>query len=180
METAASQHSVYALGHSEHELKRLSDQAGAFAAFTRQLLEQAGIAPGMRVLDVGSGAGDSAFLAADLVGQGGEVIGADPAPAAVEWANTRADSLRLRNVRFVEADPTILDFDQKFDEIIGQMVLMYYPDRILAIQKLIHHRRPGGWMVFQEFYTDIFSSMPVAPSVERVPGCMMKSLRPKC
>ena len=176
METAASQQSVYALGHSEHELKRLSDQAGAFAPFTRQLLEQAGIAPGMRVLDVGSGAGDSAFLAADLVGQGGEVIGADPAPAAVEWANTRADSLRLRNVRFVEADPTILDFDQKFDAIIGRMVLMYYPDPVLAIQKLIHHLRPGGLMIFQEFYTDIFSSMPAAPTFERAAGWMKKTL----
>ena len=176
METAASRQSLYALGHSDHELKRLSDQAGAFAPFTRQLLEQAGIAPGMRVLDVGSGAGDSAFLAADLVGQGGEVIGADPAPAAVEWANTRADSLRLRNVRFVEADPTILDFDQKFDAIIGRMVLMYYPDPVLAIQKLIHHLRPSGLMIFQEFYTDIFSSMPAAPTFERAAGWMNKTL----
>jgi cyclopropane fatty-acyl-phospholipid synthase-like methyltransferase len=71
METAASQQSSYALGHSEQELERLAHQAQLFAPFTRQLLEQAGIGPGMRILDVGSGAGDIAFLAADLVRQSG-------------------------------------------------------------------------------------------------------------
>jgi hypothetical protein len=60
---------TYALGHSEHELKRLSCQGKVFEAFTRQLLIQAGIHSGMRVLDVGSGAGDSSFLVAELVGQ---------------------------------------------------------------------------------------------------------------
>ena len=52
--------------------------------FTRQLFEQAGISSGMRILDVGCGAGDVAFLAAALVGPNGEVIGADRSAAAVE------------------------------------------------------------------------------------------------
>jgi ubiquinone/menaquinone biosynthesis C-methylase UbiE len=176
METAASQQSVYALGHSEHELKRLSDQARAFAPFTRQLFEQAGIAPGMRVLDVGSGAGDSAFLAADLVGPSGEVIGADSAPAAVECANTRAQRLKLRNVRFVEADPTMLDFDRPFDAIVGRIVLMYFPYPILAIQRLARHLRHAGLMVFQEFYIDVFHSVPSAPTFERAAEWMRKTL----
>ena len=176
METAAGRQHVYPLGHSENELKRLSDQGRAFAPFTRQLLEQAGIASGMRVLDVGSGAGDSAFLAADLVGLIGEVIGADHAPAAVAWANTRAKGQGLNNVSFVEGDPTILKFDQQFDAIIGRTVLMYYPDPVVAIQRLTRHLRPGGLMVFQEFYTDIFSSMPGAPTFERAADWIKKTL----
>jgi cyclopropane fatty-acyl-phospholipid synthase-like methyltransferase len=70
----ATQQSTYALGHSEQELERLSRQAQAFEPFTRQLLQQAGINTGMRVLDVGCGSGDVAFLAADLVGPTGRLL----------------------------------------------------------------------------------------------------------
>ena len=64
----ASRQPFYALGHSEQELQRLSRQGQGLGPFTRQLFEEAGISRGMRVLDVGSGSGDVAFLAADLVG----------------------------------------------------------------------------------------------------------------
>jgi protein-L-isoaspartate O-methyltransferase len=67
----------YGLGHSERELGRLSAQARIFEPFTRRMLEQAGVSQGMRVLDVGSGTGDVAFLCASLVGPAGEVIGMD-------------------------------------------------------------------------------------------------------
>ena len=59
---------AYVLGHSDRELDRLTTQARMFEPFTRQLLLQAGICPGMRVLDVGCGSGDVSFLAAGLVG----------------------------------------------------------------------------------------------------------------
>ena len=60
---------LYALGHSDGELERLSVQSRFVEPITRQFLQEAGISTGMRVLDVGSGAGDVAFLAADLVGE---------------------------------------------------------------------------------------------------------------
>ena len=59
----------YVLGHSEQELKRLAEQARVIDPITRRIFEQAGIGRGMRVLDVGSGVGDVAFLIADLVGR---------------------------------------------------------------------------------------------------------------
>ena len=59
----------YALGHSSRELDRLSFQGTVFAPYTRQLLTEAGLTAGMRVLDVGCGSGDVSFLAADLVGE---------------------------------------------------------------------------------------------------------------
>ena len=52
----------YGLGHSEREMGRLSAQARIFEPFTRRMLQQSGVSQGMRVLDVGSGAGDVAFL----------------------------------------------------------------------------------------------------------------------
>ena len=80
----------YAPGHSSRELDRLSFQGSVFAPFTRQLFTQAGIQPGMRVLDVGSGSGDVSFLAADLVGEGGHVLGVDRSAEAVQRARVRA------------------------------------------------------------------------------------------
>jgi ubiquinone/menaquinone biosynthesis C-methylase UbiE len=56
------------LGHSEAELRRLTFQAALIEPITRELLVDAGIAEGMRVLDVGTGRGDVAFLVAEIVG----------------------------------------------------------------------------------------------------------------
>ncbi|TMJ53049.1 MAG: methyltransferase domain-containing protein, partial [Alphaproteobacteria bacterium] len=71
----------YPFRSSEAERQRLIAQDGLVAPSTQRLFEQAGIAPGMRVLDIGSGPGDVAFLAARMVGPAGEVIGVDRDPA---------------------------------------------------------------------------------------------------
>ena len=59
----------------------------------------------MHVLDVGSGAGDVAFLAAELVGGSGAVVGVDRSLAALDTAHARAAERWLRNVSFLEGDP---------------------------------------------------------------------------
>lgn len=63
----------YVLGHSDREIERLKTQALLIDPITQRFFQQAGIIPGMRVLDVGTGAGDVAFLAAALVGDKGEL-----------------------------------------------------------------------------------------------------------
>ena len=177
MDTAATGQSGYALGHSEHELERLSRQGEVFLPFTRQLFEQAGIVPGMRVLDVGSGAGDVAFLAANLVGAGGSVIGVDRVDVAVEWANARARSRQIGNVRFLLGDPADMEFGQQFDAVVGRFVLMYYPDPVDAIRKLARHLRSMGPMVFQEFDMEYVRTRPPAPTFERAAELMKSTLR---
>ena len=167
METPASRQPFYALGHSEQELQRLSRQGQALAPFTRQLFEEAGITQGMRVLDVGCGSGDVAFLTANLVGFEGEVVGVDRERKAVDWASARAHSQGMTNVKFVEGDPAEMEFDQQFDAMVGRLVLMYYPDPAGAIHKLIKNVRPGGLIVFQEVDLANARSVPVAPLYER-------------
>ena len=157
----------YALGHSDRELDRLTLQAKLFEPFTRQLYEEAGLGPGMRVLDVGCGSGDVAFLAADLVGSGGSVVGVDRAQAAVTRANARAQSSRLANVRFLTGDPTSLEPDASFDAIVGRLVLMYQPDPADALRRLVKHARPGGLIIFQEFDMTACKSVPASPTFER-------------
>src|SRR5258706_11560786 len=115
--------SNYALGHSADELDRLRTQARLIDPITRRFFQEAGIAPGMRVLDVGCGAGDTSVLIAELVGDGGEVVGVDRAPAAIAAAQAKAAG--RRNLRFVEGDPAEMRFDQRFDAVAGRYVLMF-------------------------------------------------------
>ena len=62
---------------------------------TARLLRDAGIRPGMHVLDVGSGAGDVSLIAAELVGPSGSVIGVDRDGPSVELAGRRARAAGL-------------------------------------------------------------------------------------
>jgi hypothetical protein len=71
---------AYAMGRSEAETKRLIRQSGTYAPFTWRLFEQAGLGPGMRVLDVGTGAGDVALMAAEMVGASGLWSGSTTTP----------------------------------------------------------------------------------------------------
>ena len=74
----------YALGRSTAETRRLIRQAQIYGPITRQFLVSAGIGTGMKVLDVGSGAGDVALLLADLVGPRGDVVGVEMNPVILE------------------------------------------------------------------------------------------------
>jgi 2-polyprenyl-3-methyl-5-hydroxy-6-metoxy-1,4-benzoquinol methylase len=176
MKAPATQQSTYALGHSEQELERVSRRAEIFEPFTDQLLRQAGISTGMRVLDVGCGAGDVTSLVAALVGPAGEVVGADRAAEAVQRATMRAQARHAENVKFLEGDPTEMRFDRPFDAVVGRFVLMYYPDPIDAVRKLAGHVRDGGLIVFQELDTANCRSLPPAPTFNRHVGWIKQAL----
>lgn len=119
--------------------------------FTRAMLDRSGISKGMRVLDVGSGAGDVALLCAEAVGVAGEVTGVDRAPAAVETAGQRARTAGFLNVHFVAGDPVETAFEQPFDAVVGRLVLMHQPDPVSMLRKLSRLLRPGGIIAFQEY-----------------------------
>src|SRR4030095_16923311 len=127
---------AYVLGHSAFELERLARQERLIGLATRDYFQSAGIAPGMRVLDVGSGTGVVAFLAAELVGPSGEVVGTDLAPTAVATANEAAAALRLARVVFREGDPADMEFERPFDAIVGRYVLWCQADPSTMLRKL--------------------------------------------
>jgi SAM-dependent methyltransferase len=157
----------YLLGHSDRELERLGVQARLIGPITRQIFLDAGIVAGMRVLDVGSGVGDVAFLAADLVGEDGEVLGIDRAPAALAVARERAEARSLRNVSFLEGDPAQMNFDQPFDALVGRYVLMFQPDPTAMLQRLATHVAPGGVVVFHEPDWKGVWSFPPVPTYDQ-------------
>ena len=158
---------AYSLGHSDRELERLSVQARLIGPITRRFFVDAGIVPGMRVLDVGSGAGDVAFLAAELVGTTGEVVGTDRSPAALAVARERAKARSLSNVSFREGNPGEMTIEQPFDAVVGRYVLMYQQDPAAMLRKLIAHVRPRGVVVFHEPYRDGIRSFPPVAAYDR-------------
>jgi ubiquinone/menaquinone biosynthesis C-methylase UbiE len=164
-----SQPSGYALGHAEDELDRIINVARYFGDLTEHVLHLAGLAPGMRVLDVGCGPGDVVFLAARLVGPEGTVIGVDKSPEAIELAQQRADAAGLTNVQFVAQDlsDAELVLDEPVDALIGRLVLQYFADPALVLRRLATLVKPGGLVAFQEAdMKDGVYSEPVCPVYE--------------
>jgi SAM-dependent methyltransferase len=134
----------YVLGSGAAELARLDAQAAALAPATRILLRAAGIEPGMRVLDLGTGLGHVAFELAALVGAGGEVVGVDRSPAHLAEAERRRTG---STVRFVEADACTFA-DGHFDAVVARLLLFHLPDPLATLR---HHARHGDRLVALDF-----------------------------
>lgn len=158
----------YPLSYNHEELERLVQQARFLGDLTEHVLHQTGLAPGMRVLDVGCGTGDVSFLAARFVGPEGRVIGVDQAPEAIGYAQQRAQQAGLTNVRFVVADLAQFQLDDEpVDALIGRLVLMYFPDPAAVLRRLLAFVKPGGIVAFQEL--DLLPAPP--PEVMSYPLC---------
>ena len=157
----------YPFRSSEAERQRLIAQDGLVAPSTQRLFEQAGIAPGMRVLDIGSGPGDVAFLAARMVGPAGEVIGVDHDPAQAAFAQQRARADGLTNVRFVTGDFRAIELSPAVDAIVGRLVLMYAADPLDALRRALRNLRTGGVIALQESVIDYGGPVLIEP-----PDCL--------
>lgn len=151
----------YVLGHSSHELNRLIHHSRFWGDLTEHVLRLAGLKPGMRVLDVGCGAGDVSFLAASLVGPEGVVIGVDRSPEATALASQRARAAGLTNVHFITQDLSTFTTDKPVDALIGRLVLMYFADPAVILRRLTRFLKPGGLVVFHEIDTSNSKSEPV-------------------
>jgi SAM-dependent methyltransferase len=140
----------YALGRSEAETRRLIVQHQLYGPFTRQFLTAAGVTAGMKVLDVGSGAGDVALLVAELVGPQGQVVGVDTNAAILDTGRSRAQAAGWATVRFLTGDALALALDGDFDAVVGRWVLQYTPDPAALLRRTRDWLRPGGIVAFQE------------------------------
>jgi ubiquinone/menaquinone biosynthesis C-methylase UbiE len=108
---------------SDLELERLQLQARCFENITRRLIRESGIGPGMRVLDLGAGPGDVAFLVAEAVGPTGSVVGVDREERSVALARRRVAEAGYSNVAFTVAGDDALPGDAPFDAAIGRVLL---------------------------------------------------------
>jgi ubiquinone/menaquinone biosynthesis C-methylase UbiE len=140
----------YALGSTDAEHERLIWQAERVAPITERLFCEAGIGAGQRVLDIGSGVGDVAMLAARLVGSSGEVVGIERDSRSIARARARSAEAGLKNVSFVQSEVSQFRDRKPFDAVVGRFILMWLPDPVSVLRQLSELVRPGGVVAFQE------------------------------
>ena len=111
-----------------------------------ELVATLGIAPGMKVLDVGCGDGTTALPAAKL---GADVLGVDIAANLVATGNERASAAGLRNVRFIEGDASDLRVvvSDAYDLVVSIFGAMFAPRPFDVAKELVRVTKPGGRIV---------------------------------
>jgi SAM-dependent methyltransferase len=123
----------------------------------------------MHVLDVGCGMGDVSFLAAELVGPAGTVLGIDHDPVMVDKASQRSRDLDCSSrIRFQQAEAGEFQPEQQFDAVVGRYVLHHLADPTSVLHHVATLVRPGGLLVFHEFdFANPVSMYPETPPLWR-------------
>lgn len=119
---------------------------------------------GAKVLDLGSGSGQDAYLLAQMVGEHGSVTGVDATPVQLAVAREHEDWHRERfgyassNVRFIEGDIEKLgDLDLEdgsFDVIVSNCVINLVADKRAVFDAAYRLLKPGGELYFSDVYSD--------------------------
>ncbi len=107
--------------------------------------ELAVIKKGDHVLDLGSGAGNDAFVARRIVGETGRVTGVDMTPQMIEKARANNQKLGYKNVEFISGEIEALPLPEgKVDVVISNCVLNQVPDKAKAFREIFRVLKPGG------------------------------------
>jgi SAM-dependent methyltransferase len=167
--------STYVLGHADVEVRRLLLQGRLYNDYTEHALRLAGLRPGMRVLDVGSGPGDVSLIAARLVGPSGSVLGVDAAPDMIELGRARAAEQGLSTVHFRQSGIDGLALDEPVDAVVGRLILMHLPDPAATLRHLSSLERPGGVLAFSENDITATRSIPDLPLFAQVSAGIVRA-----
>ena len=132
------------LGYPE-ELANVPESAVQSFAGVANPFSLGRLAPGERVLDLGSGAGTDSLVAAQMVGPEGSVTGVDMTPEMLAKARAAAAEMGATNVEFIEAEAERLPFaDENFDAVISNGVIDLIPDKDAVFSELSRVLVPGG------------------------------------
>ncbi|NTV03492.1 arsenite methyltransferase [bacterium] len=133
----------------------------------------ADLRPGETVLDLGSGAGMDAFLAASKVGPGGRVIGVDMTPAMLARARRNAELGGHANVEFREGLIEALPLDDaSVDAILSNCVINLSPQKDRVFREARRVLRPGGRMVVSDLVLEAELPAAIAERIDATVGCI--------
>jgi SAM-dependent methyltransferase len=133
--------------------------------------------PGETVLDLGSGAGMDAFLAASAVGPSGRVIGVDMTPEMIEraWANAREAG--YANVEFRLGDIERLPVeDASVDVVMSNCVINLATDKLAVFREALRVLRPGGRLLISDLVVEGELPEAVRLDLEAWAGCIAGAL----
>src|SRR4051794_4442351 len=117
---------------------------------TLPLLERAGVAAGMRCLDVGCGGGDVTFDLASLVGLTGAAVGVDVDATKIALARADAEQVGVTNVEFRVGDLTEGLGTEEYDAIYVRFVLTHLRDPAAGVEVMRRALRPGGRLIVED------------------------------
>lgn len=133
----------------------------------------AGLKPGERVLDLGSGAGFDVFLAAREVGPTGRVIGVDMTPEMIERARANATKIGLEHVEFrlgeIEQLPVA---DGSLDVIMSNCVINLAPDKAAVFREAFRVLAPGGRLAISDVVAIGDLPTPIVGDSAAYTGCI--------
>lgn len=170
MATVTKLQPEYVLGRTAAEHHRLNQQGRLISKLTQHFLEETGLTPGMRVLDVGSGVGDVGLLAARAVGKSGQVVCVDADTSALLVARERAELEGLSNISFHACDFHQYQTSDVYDAVVGRCVLLHQIDPVAALKAVVKNLRSGGIVAFQEPWFSRAFSYPDAPLFQKMIG----------
>jgi ubiquinone/menaquinone biosynthesis C-methylase UbiE len=123
--------------------------ATSAARMNEPLIAAAQLKPGVKLLDLASGAGQPALTIAERVGPTGEVVASDLVAEMLDGARKRAKALGLDNMRFEFADMEALPFpDRSFDRVTCRFGIMFVPNAQEALAQVRRVLVPGGRAAF--------------------------------
>lgn len=135
--------------------------------------ESAGLFEGEVVIDLGSGAGNDAFVARARVGETGRVVGVDASGAMVERARENAAKLGYANVEFVCGEIESLPLaDGGADVVISNCVLNLVPDKARAFSEIFRVLRRGGRFSISDVVTTGAWEPSLKAAAEEYVGCV--------
>jgi SAM-dependent methyltransferase len=109
------------------------------------MLEHAGLQPGMRVLELAAGPGDTGFMAAERISPGGTLITSDGAEGMLAVARERAEQLGVRNVEFKRLELEWIDLPAAgVDVVLCRWGVMLTVDPAATVAECRRVLKPGG------------------------------------
>jgi SAM-dependent methyltransferase len=143
------------LGYPVDQLHRIPPPAVESFAGVGYFFGLADLRPGERVIDLGSGSGMDAFLAATLVGPSGSVLGVDFTPEQVEKARRLAVEAGIDNIEFREGRMEDLPVaNDSFDCVISNGVINLSPDKERVFAEAARVLRPSGRMAIADIVSE--------------------------
>ena len=119
-----------------------------FIPWARLLLERAALRPGEAVLDIATGPGTVARLAAEQVGPKGRVVGADFSEAMIAIARAKPPSAGAAPIEYLVSPAAPLAIASSgFDVVTCQQGLQFFPDRAAAVREIYRALKPAGRVV---------------------------------